>query len=773
VAEMNTASQLENALDALRRGFWVHPCEPRTKAPAKNIVRHGIKDATRDEAKVQYWWKINPDFNPAVNAGVVVDCDTGLTSLEQALEWAKAVGLPPTLTVRTGRRPDFGVQFHYTGKAKKNGPYDSNGVEGEIRLQGMLYGMAPGSIHPSGERYEIVVNLPIAHWPLESKFEEDALRTIRKLKQPLNKLKPNEKIKSSQRQYWLVSQCGRLRGTGLSGDPLFPALRSLCDQYCESPKEKTDEMLRQICESGERNYGVQVPEPVSKKGVLINSDPGSLNEMITLSEQLLDSIGLKYFERNNELVHTVYGRDMLPIKGIARDKDSVVINIASHQTLVSDLDKMATFTHWTKNGEKPRHVPPNLPAHLHDRVKVAVREVPYKTLIMVTASPVLLPSGEITHDFYSEGVLFSPIDRRFYPKTIDRPTKEDAAEALKQFESIYSGFPFIDPEFENRKRFETASYSVALSGTLSLVARPYLRFGPIPIHAVNACSPRYGKSKIAKAAVAAGAGHLPTTTHFVDEEEFGKHLLPLMRAGDRAILIDNIERILQGGKLCVLITENIMRDRLLGESKDVALKNVAVFFATGNNLVIGGDLATRALRCDIDEKIERPESRKFEFDPVARALERHPQLVTAACTALRSYILAGTPWKLKREPWGGFEDWDRLISGCLTWLGYADPYETRDRIIQAEPNRLTNSSLLEAWRREFQSQVTSIADIKKKGGEVYELLLKGTQWDAYHVQWVLRKLENKVVGSYRLERLQGRSKFWVRVIGKNDEKTEF
>ena len=257
----NTASQLENALDAVRRGFLVHPCEPRTKAPATRVVRHGVKEATQNEAKIRYWWKINPDFNPAVNAGVVVDCDTGLTSLEQALEWSKNVGLPPTLTVRTGRRPEYGVQFHFAGKAKKNGPYESNGVEGEIRLQSMMYGMAPGAIHPSGERYEIVVDLPIAHWPLESKFEIDALKTINKLKQPLRKIKLGEKIKTSQRQYWLVSQCGRLRNTGLTDDALFIALRSLCDQYCESPQQKTDAMLRQICESGVHNYGVNVPEP--------------------------------------------------------------------------------------------------------------------------------------------------------------------------------------------------------------------------------------------------------------------------------------------------------------------------------------------------------------------------------------------------------------------------------------------------------------------------------------------------------------------------------
>ena len=134
----------------------------------------------------------------------------------------------------------------------------------------------------------------------------------------------------------------------------------------------------------------------------------------------------------------------------------------------------------------------------------------------------------------------------------------------------------------------------------------------------------------------------------------------------------------------------MLRDRVLGESREVILKNYSVIFATGNNLVFGGDLSARAIRADINPKSERPEARAFDFDPVSRALERHPQLVSAALTALRAYLLANSPWIVKRQPWGGFEKWDRLISGTLTWLGYADPFTARERIINDDPVRMSN-----------------------------------------------------------------------------------
>ena len=311
--------------------------------------------------------------------------------------------------------------------------------------------MAPGSIHPdTGERYEIVVYLPIAARPQDSYLETKAKETSKKLQQNANTLKNGEKIKKGQRQFWLVSQRGKLRNTGLKGGVLFAALRALCDQYCESPEDGTDENLHKICESGERRYGVHPPtpaesatelervdawlndkeaevpllqdavaslalcdsleidrrlktlakrlqvrvKPLSKsisdkrkkllgerrlkntgREVAINSDPGKLAEMVRQAEEILNHIGLKYFERNAELVHTVYcrdadvkdskksitkddsGRDVVDFKGYRRDAESMMIQIASYQTLVMDLDGRASF--WTSGKEGPVrcHVP--------------------------------------------------------------------------------------------------------------------------------------------------------------------------------------------------------------------------------------------------------------------------------------------------------------------------------------------------------------------------------------------------------------------------------
>ena len=166
----NPCSQLANALWAIERGFRVVPLQAAGKNPNGHLVPHGVTESTRDEEQVRGWWSACPNGNVGIHGGAIVDCDAGIHSLEQAERWRERAGLPATLAVRTGRRTSYGVQFHYRGQTA-SGPYEFNGVAGEVR-SGNLYGLAPGSIHPdTGERYHLVIDLPIADYPPDSALE--------------------------------------------------------------------------------------------------------------------------------------------------------------------------------------------------------------------------------------------------------------------------------------------------------------------------------------------------------------------------------------------------------------------------------------------------------------------------------------------------------------------------------------------------------------------------------------------------------------------------
>lgn len=159
---------IDTALDLARRGFHVLPLVARNKMP---IFPGGYKLGTTDADQVRLWWTKNPQANIGIATGesdlLVMDADHGLTSYDDFITWRDRNGLPPTYTVRSGRRPEFGVQMYYRGHITTQGrkTWKLDGCSGDFKSDGGLV-VHPPSIHPdSGEAYELLLDLPIADRP--------------------------------------------------------------------------------------------------------------------------------------------------------------------------------------------------------------------------------------------------------------------------------------------------------------------------------------------------------------------------------------------------------------------------------------------------------------------------------------------------------------------------------------------------------------------------------------------------------------------------------
>ena len=101
---------------------------------------------------------------------------------------------------------------------------------------------------------------------------------------------------------------------------------------------------------------------------------------------------------------------------------------------------------------------------------------------------------------------------------------------------------------------------------------------------------------------------MPVIAQGRTEEELEKRLGAALLAGDIAISIDNCDHPLESVFLCQALTQRKLNIRVLGKSKNVETPVNATIFATGNNLVIAGDLTRRSLRCGMDAQCERPEA---------------------------------------------------------------------------------------------------------------------------------------------------------------------
>jgi len=278
------------------------------------------------------------------------------------------------------------------------------------------------------------------------------------------------------------------------------------------------------------------------------------------------------------------------------------------------------------------------------------------------------------------------------------PSLSDARAGIAVLKDLIKGFDFV----------ADADRSVALSSFLTAVIRRSLRTAPL--HAFTAPLAGSGKSKLVDITNVIATGHeAAVVAQGKTEEEFEKRLGALLLAGEQVIAIDNCEAPLGGEFLCQLLTQQVVRARILGRSEAPALPSGAMITATGNNLVLVGDMTRRALFCRLDPACERPELREFAEDPVVTALANRASYLMAALTILRAYHVAGRPKQV--SPLGSFGDWSDWVRSALLWLGEADPVATMEAVRDSDPRLDAIKAVLVQWEAALGDRRVSVREL--------------------------------------------------------------
>lgn len=221
-----------------------------------------------------------------------------------------------------------------------------------------------------------------------------------------------------------------------------------------------------------------------------------------------------------------------------------------------------------------------------------------------------------------------------------------------------------------------------------------------PLHAFRASTPSTGKSLLVDVAATIATGRpCPVIAAGKDAEETEKRLGALLRDGVPIISIDNVEGELGGDMLCQVTESPLVRVRILGLSEVPEFECKATVFATGNGLTLLGDMTRRAVLCSLDAKVERPELRRFAFDPIARVLENRGAYVAAALTIARAYRAAGLPEVC--PPIGSYSDWSRTARAPLIWLDEADPIDSMETARMEDPELMSIRELIGHWREQL------------------------------------------------------------------------
>lgn len=403
--------------------------------------------------------------------------------------------------------------------------------------------------------------------------------------------------------------------------------------------------------------------------ITVSTGDGSVRRMV--DEAITALAGdWRTYQRGGKLVHVVTIPDNPNGQSVGvqvgRQPGTPVILEMHPAVLLERLDDAAR---WLKyNAAVKSHVKCNPPESV---ISALVRKGEWpgvKRLVSVTTSPVLRPDGTVLQKpgyDRATGILYWP--SQAYLPVPDQPTLDDARVALGELLDVVCDFPFAQP----------ANRTAWVAGLLTMFARSAID-GCTPLFAIDATTPGTGKSRLIDAAVRiAHRTDAARTSMPEEDEEMRKRITSLVLEGDPAVCLDNIKKKIAFPSLDAVLTSTVWKDRELGKNGTVQAPHTTVWWATGNNLTLGGDLARRTLHVRLQSKVERPEDRTgFKHDPLlAWVSAERPRLVCAALTLLRAFMLAGAPYS--GPVWGSFEEWSRIVPAAIVWAGGDDPLAAR------------------------------------------------------------------------------------------------
>lgn len=494
------------------------------------------------------------------------------------------------------------------------------------------------------------------------------------------------------------------------------------------PEWGISESVLEMKGQAERYALKQIADAHDGIGVVVDLGLTDLDAERTTLASALKGTGIPVFLQRFKLMRIRRLGEGIVEKNFEIKEGTYILEEMTRPFLLTKLSNAVTFIKRDRKGQ-PYNVRPS--PNLLDALLDHPEEEGFQQIKRLVHTPTLTRNEPGYDPATGNYLLFDPED---YPPVSLEPTEEDAVNAIAFLDHLLRGYQFSD----------AASRAAALGMLIAAVYRPEMR--GCPMHAINAALPGSGKTKLAELAGILALGVLPPIMSYrpFDETENAKALETQLAMGVGVLVYDNVESApLSGSTLNSILTNEVHEYRVLGGHSKNTVSTRTLFIATGNNIQIQGDLATRTIvigltpRKDDGTLEDAPHTRTFDFDPIKEAREHRPMLVQAALTVLRAFIAAGMPYRKDFQPMraGTFDHYD-MIRGALAWLGEDDPIRTV---------RAVDDPMVELKANVLKSLYAKFGDKEFTWGEV-EL----TQ------PWVISRCPKRAVAS-----LSNRREEWV------------
>lgn len=410
---------------------------------------------------------------------------------------------------------------------------------------------------------------------------------------------------------------------------------------------------------------------------------GQISRVVDEAEAALLKAGVPLMVRAGMLVHPI--KEVFPATDDQKTEVTILRALRRENAIYVLNKHAAIFVRY--NERKRRWVKTDPPEHVATALLQKGQWTFPKVTGVITA-PTMRPDGTILdcpgYDPATQ-LWYAPDGFLHMPPIIAQPTRKDALAALKLIEDLLVGFPFVS----------ALDQAVALAAMLTPLLRAACDVVPMFLFLAHAAGS--GKSYLTDLISTAAHGRkAPAISMASNEEELEKRLGALVLAGVPVINIDNCTANLSGTTLCQVTERQVVRIRILGRSEMPECEYRGAVFANGNNITAEGDLTRRTLVSHIDPGVERPELRRFAFDPIARVVRDRGAYIAAAITVARAYRISGE--RIECDPIASYGRWSKVVREPLMWLGKEDPVKSMDEIREEDPVRADARTLYALWR---------------------------------------------------------------------------
>lgn len=474
-----------------------------------------------------------------------------------------------------------------------------------------------------------------------------------------------------------------------------------------SPLDEISEDFAANAAPGGKVYNDQAP--------IIQWVGGELPRAVDDAESALLASHVRLFQRGPFIVRAA-PRPPMSSRDFERPAGSLGIVSVDRAYLTELLTRVA---HWERHDKRDdKWKPINCPGDVAATYLARRGLWRLPPLLSVVSAPTLRPDGTVLqrpgYDS-STATLYEPCGMTFADIPND-PSRSDAMDALAFLRRTFNTFPFVN---ERGGADTSVDEAVFIAAVLQAVVRKSL--DTAPLITFSATVMESGKSLLATSVGLIANGIGPTIMRYPEtNEEAAKLALSVLLQGESVVVLDNVDRAIEGDWLCIILSEEKYSGRMLGSLEVIEVPTNVTWLATANNAVLAGDVRTRALLCRIDPDCEHPSSRRFEVDLRDWIPQHRAELVAAALTIMRAFVVSGERVEEFCTPWDRFKRWSNMVRTPLIWLGMADPCDSLRLLEKEDPKRATLLRLLNHWHSRYGGNYPNgnPGPQKKKASEV-------------------------------------------------------